>query len=173
MKKFMIAMASVLALAGVAQAEGTDPNAAAQLAGIKRMAGDWHGKGTMKDGGKSFPIAGSMNCVETSGGAGVRCETKFTGVPGMPSYEETDLFGYDPGDGLVHWFSVTNAGETHDHKGGFSGNVLSVTHVGPQTGQLFAECITMTWKDPKTLHVEARVFVGSTRGPVFDFTVTR
>ena len=173
MKSFMMTLVSVLALAGVTQAEGSDPKAAAQLAGIQRMAGSWHGKGTMKDGGKTFKVDASLQCVSTSGGSGVRCETQFMGVPGMASYDETDLFGYDPGDGLVHWFSVTNAGETHDHKGGFSGNVLSVTHVGPQAGQLFSECITLTWKDDKSLRAESHTFVGSARGPVFEMTLTR
>ena len=173
MKSFMISLVSVLALTSVTQAEGSDPKAAAQLAGIQRMVGSWRGKGTMKDGGKTFKVEGSMQCVSTSAGSGVRCDTKLMGVPGMPSYEETDLFGYDPGDGLVHWFSVTNAGETHDHKGGFSGNVLSVMHVGPQVGQLFSECITLTWKDDKSLRIEARTFIGSARGAVFEVTLTR
>jgi hypothetical protein len=172
MKKLMILTGSLLVLAGVVQAEAADPGAAPRAA-LKRLLGTWHGKGTMKDGGKTVTVDATIECVETSGGAGVRCIDRFTGIPGLASYEETDLFGYDPGDGLVHMFTVTNGGETHDHKGGVSGNVFALMFSGPQDGQLFSECLTITFLNDHTMRGESRSFLGAGRGPVLDMTVTR
>jgi hypothetical protein len=172
MKKWMILSISLFAFGGVVQAEAADPGAAPRAA-IKRFVGTWHGKGTMKDGGKTVTVEATLECVETSGGAGVRCVDRFTGVPGMAAYEETDLFGYDPGDGLVHMFSVTNAGETHDHKGGVSGNVFALAHSGPQNGQLFAECLIITFQNDRTMRASSHTFIGAGNGPVLEMTVTR
>jgi hypothetical protein len=172
MKKLMILTISLFALNAVARAEAADPGAA-QRAAIKRFVGAWHGKGTVKDGGKTYPIDATIECVETSGGAGVRCSDRFTGIPGVAVYEESDLIGYDPGDGLVHFYSVTNAGETHDHKGGISGNVLSLMHSGPQAGQIFSECLMFTFQNERTIHAEARSFLGAGRGGVLEVTVMR
>jgi hypothetical protein len=39
----------------------------------------------------------------------------LTGIPGLAAYDETDLMGYEPNSNTYHWYSITNAGETHDH----------------------------------------------------------
>ena len=31
-----------------------------------------------------------------------------TGIPGLPTYEETDLLGFEPKSSAYHWYSVTN-----------------------------------------------------------------
>src|ERR1044071_8127415 len=83
--------------------------------------------------GQSMTMQVSLDCKAAAGGYGVACHGKFT-APNMPAYEEDDLFGYNPGDGLYHWFSITNQGETHDHKGGLSDNTFTGEYSGPQAG---------------------------------------
>ena len=63
------------------------------------------------------------------------CSLEMTGAPGMGTYAETDLFGYEPNSDTFHWYSVTNAGETHDHvaKAG-DGSKIQWVYTGSQEG---------------------------------------
>ena len=70
------------------------------------------------------------------------CNLKITGVPGLPSYEETDLMGFEPNSKTYHWFAVTNAGETHDHvTPATDKNKLRFTYSGTQEGKPFKEVV--------------------------------
>jgi hypothetical protein len=53
-----------------------------------------------------------------------------------------DLWGYSEVDKLVHWYTVTNAGEVHDHRGHLDANGGLVQFDGPMEGKLFTETIT-------------------------------
>jgi hypothetical protein len=51
-----------------------------------------------------------------TGGWGVTC--KLSGrLPGLGQYDETDVFGYDDENDVIHWFATTSRGEVHDHAG--------------------------------------------------------
>jgi hypothetical protein len=79
----------------------------------------------------------------------------------MAAYEETDLFGYEPNSDAYHWYSVTNAGETHDHVAKPpSGDRIDFAYTGTQEGKPFKETIALDFaKDGKsvTAHVEELV----------------
>jgi len=71
-------------------------------------------------------------------------------IEGMDAYEEVDIIGFDPGEKLVHIFSVTNTAATHDHKGRWSDdNTLGVTYEGLQEGKKYKEEITIKVHSPK------------------------
>jgi hypothetical protein len=94
------------------------------------LLGSWSGQAEMKDGDKpASKVNVKFECRKTSGGWGIRCEAALTSAE--MNYLETDLFGYDAAAGKVHWYSVTNAGEVHDHVGTWtSASRLFVRHTG-------------------------------------------
>ena len=107
------------------------------------LVGDWTGSASGKMGSDALSAQLTLSCSETSGGFGVQCKTRFTGLPGGPA-EETDLFGFDPGQRKYHWFSVTNQGETHDHVAEPpKGDTLRFVYDGVQDGKPAREVITL------------------------------
>jgi hypothetical protein len=153
MTKKLISLLATLPLAAAA-----DP-LPKQVADMECLVGNWKGTGTMAMGKDKAKIDVAWSCKRTSGQFGVLCTARFTGIPGVPSYEETDLFGYEPNSNTYHWYAVTNAGETHDHvsKPGDSPK-LEFVYTGTQEGKPFKETIALELgKDEKSLsgHVEA------------------
>lgn len=142
MRRFgsLLALAATsLAIPQVASAD--DPKLAPQLAAIRSLIGTWSGKGTLMSEGKTHPITMTYECAESSGGAGVKCKAAIDGIPGF-AYVFDDLWGYSAQDGLTHWYTVTNAGEVHDHRGHFDigGGLLQIEI--PVEGKLFSEVVT-------------------------------
>ena len=134
---------------GAARADG--PAAGGLPKEVKDMScllGSWKGTGSMTMGGqKADGVKMTWTCKRTSSEWGVSCTALMTGIPGVDRYEETDLFGFEPGTGKYHWFSVTNAGETHDHVSTLvKGETLQFVHTGTQEGKPFKEVIDMTFK---------------------------
>ncbi|HVY40265.1 MAG TPA: hypothetical protein VHM31_20135 [Polyangia bacterium] len=160
--------AALVLLAAAASAHaGGPPAPAAATADLARLVGTWKGTGSMTMGSeKADGIQVTWNCRAISARAGVACDGVMTGIPGVDRYEETDLFGYDPGAGTVHWFAVTNAGETHDHVGG-AWTGLSTDHparfvyTGTQDGKPLKEVIELSLKGTggAVLEVHAQTFV--------------
>jgi hypothetical protein len=134
---------AALALSATASADTPPP--AGQTA-IKELAGSWSGAGTITSEGKTHKVAMTWDCVAASDGAGTRCHGVITGLPGF-TYVFDDLWGYSAADGLVHWFTVTNAGEVHDHRGHLdaSGGLVSVDV--PNEGKVLNEVISFKRKN--------------------------
>lgn len=147
----LLVAATVLTTNHVARAE--NPKPAPQVEAIRTLIGSWTGKGSMTSEGKTHSLTMAYDCTESSGGAGVKCKSVINGIPGF-TYMFDDLWGYSPQDGLTHWYTVTNAGEVHDHRGHFdlNGGLLQIEI--PVEGKLFSEVIafkrkgkalTMSW----------------------------
>jgi hypothetical protein len=112
-------VATALALAAfttTALANGNaDPRLPKEVQGIHSIVGEWTAKSaTATMDGKKVKLTASFSCAATASGFGVLCKSKFD-IAGMGTLEETDLFGWDPGEGKYHWFAVNATGETHDH----------------------------------------------------------
>jgi hypothetical protein len=144
-----------------------------QAKALHRLAGDWKMKGTFTMGGEKSKVTGTISCKLTSGDFGVLCNTTFAGIPGVEKYEETDLFGFDAGDGLAHWFSVTNGGETHDHKGSARGDTWVFQHAGPADGAVMTERIVFKWKGDKLQSFKTVIWMGDDQVGVFEGKLTR
>jgi len=106
------------------------------------LVGSWKGDGTFTLGKDKAKLAFTWDCARTSASFGVLCSLHLTGVPGMSSYEETDLMGWEPNSNTYHWYSVTNAGETHDHVAKPpTGAAIQFVYVGTEEGKPFREVI--------------------------------
>jgi hypothetical protein len=83
---------------------------------LEILLGTWKGDALLIANGRSVSWKPKWTCGMSSGGWGVTC--KLSGkIPGVGQYDETDVFGYDEGSDLVHWFSTSSRGEVHDHSG--------------------------------------------------------
>ena len=154
----LMTCALLLSLATVAAADTPKPQP--QLEAIRGLIGNWTGKGSMTTEGKTFPVTMTFDCVESSGAAGVRCKAAILGIPNF-TYQFDDLWGYSPQDGLTHWYTVTNAGEVHDHRGHFDANGGMLQTEIPVEGKLFSEIVTFKRKG-KTMAMSWVVTVGGT-----------
>src|SRR5690242_7869044 len=100
------------------------------------LVGTWKGGGSVSMGKDRSNINATWACKRTSSKFGVSCSFQVTGIPGVPLYDETDLMGYEPNTNTYHWYSVTNAGETHDHVAKVSaGNKIEFVFNGTQEGK--------------------------------------
>jgi hypothetical protein len=91
-------------------------------------------------------------------------------MPGIASYEETDLFGYEPNTDTYHWYSVTNAGETHDHVAkATAGNKVRFVYTGTQEGKPFKEAVDFEFtKDARGFALRAETWLAGASTSVIE-----
>jgi hypothetical protein len=141
---FILAAEIVLASATPALADAPPQ----EVKDMTSLVGTWKGTGVLTMGADKANLKITWSCQAAAGTWGVQCQGHFTGMPGGSAHQETDLFGFEPGTKKFHWFSVTNAGETHDHvSDGLKGNVIEFAHNGVQDGKPLKEVIRMTFSD--------------------------
>jgi hypothetical protein len=160
-----VAFLTLAATTSLAQAEDMPK----PIADLEKLVGTWKGGGTATMGKDSAKISASWTCKRTSAKAGVLCQLKVTGIPGV-TMEETDLFGYEPSTNTYHWFSVTNLGETHDHVAKVTDDPkLQFVFTGTQEGKPFKEVIDVEFaKDAKSFALRSESFVAGASVAVFD-----
>jgi len=78
-----------------------------------------------------------------SDGWGFLMEEEVT-MEGLPPYKAHNIVGFDPGGGQVHVFTVSNASETHDHKGKWkNASTIIVKYEGKRDGKAYVETATL------------------------------
>jgi hypothetical protein len=139
------------------------------------LVGAWKGGGSVSMGKDTAKIDASWTCKRTSAQFGVLCTFHVTGIPGVSSYDETDLMGYEPNSNTYHWYSVTNAGETHDHVAKVSGgNTIQFVFVGTQQSKPLKEVIDLSFgKDKKSLTGRAETFLAGESTSVMDLKMRK
>jgi hypothetical protein len=145
-----------------------------QIERLESLVGSWKGPGSMVMGKDKAKLAITAECKRTSAKFGVLCAFHATGMPGM-TYEETDLFGYEPNSDTYHWYAVTNAGETHDHVAKPpSGDRFEFQYTGTQEGKPMIEAISFEFsKDGKTLTMKSETTVGGASIATMDAKVRK
>ncbi|MBL9017482.1 MAG: hypothetical protein JNL83_25055 [Myxococcales bacterium] len=170
MKTLTIAttLLALTSLSSLASAE----DAPKPIADLERFVGTWKASGTLTMGKDTVKVSATWACKRVSAKAGVGCTLELKGVPGLPVYGETDLFGYEPHSNTYHWFAVTNAGETHDHVAKVAGidePKLQFVYTGTQEGKPFKEVIDLTFEPGnKAMALRAETFVAGASTSVFD-----
>ncbi len=138
------------------------------------LVGAWKGTGTVAMGKDKAKVDVQIDCKRTSARFAVQCSTRFTGIPGVAVYEESDLFGYEPNTDTYHWYAITNAGETHDHVMKNPGDTTKLQWVfnGTQEGKAFKEVIDMDIaKDDRSFTFRSESFVAGASMAVLDAKV--
>ena len=134
------------------------------------LIGKWTATGTVSMGKDSAKVTATWECKRISLKYGVGCTLALKGVPGLPVYAESDMFGFDAGANKYHWYAVTNAGEVHDHVADLpTGNKLQFVYTGTQEGKPFKEVIDLDIaKDDKSFTLRSETFLAGASTSVFD-----
>jgi hypothetical protein len=119
-----------------------------QIRKLGAIVGTFEGAATMTMEGKS--MKGKICHVNSSisDGWGFLMDEVVTMEDGS-TYKSHNIVGYDAGGGKVHVFSVTNAGETHDHMGSWTKpNAVSLQYDGTWEGKPYVEKAVLTLDGP-------------------------
>lgn len=145
------------------------------VADMECLIGNWKGEGTLAMGRGKSKIDATWACQRTSARFGVLCQFHLTGIPGLATYDETDLMGYEPNSNLYHWYSVTNAGETHDHVAKVpDGNSLRFIYTGSQEGKPYKEVIDLAFSnDSKAVVARVQTFVAGEATSIMDLRLRK
>ena len=145
------------------------------VADMECLVGTWKGGGSFVAGKDSAKINAKWICQRTSSKFGVSCSFQVTGMPGVPVYDEADLMGYEPNSNTYHWYTVTNAGETHDHVAKVpSGNKLEFIYNGMQEGKPYKEVIALEFSnDSKSITGKAEAFLAGTSTSVMQLSLRK
>ena len=173
MKSFVkLVAAATLVLPVAAGAAESLPKPVSEM---ECLVGNWKGGGSMTMGKDKAKVDATWNCKRTSAKFGVLCTLRLTGIPGVASYDETDLFGYEPNTNTYHWYSVTNAGETHDHLAKApAGNTIQFVFNGTQEGKPFKEVIDLSFaKDGKSVTGRGETFAAGVSTSVLELSLRK
>jgi hypothetical protein len=177
-------LAAAAALAGVAGLVAPPPAAQAAEAApsgpppevkrLDRFLGKWKGTGAFTAEGKTAKVVLSMDCSRAASGFAVQCHFLGKGIPGMSVYDAINILGWDPGAKMVHWYWVTNAGETHDHRGMWTGpDALDLPHDGMVDGKAFKETVAIMFKGDKEVSFKSATTLGGQPGETFEGTMKK
>jgi hypothetical protein len=167
--KSIVTVLAVLSMVTAALAAENAPAPPTGSAKFSQFIGTWSGEGQLQDAGKpAIKVRMKVDCRPAGGGWGVKCDFNMT-APDM-NYLESDLFGFDANEGKVHWYSVTNAGEVHDHAGTWVDNSrLSVRYVGGKE----VESIVLWFDNSNAMSFRADTDVAGTRTNTLTGSVQR
>ena len=126
------------------------PKVPKEIQSLYAMVGDWKSEKAIGEmGGKKRKSEVSISCAPTAAGVAILCNTTIE-IEGMGRIAETDLFGYDAGQGKYHWFGVTQRGDAHDHVAlppGPNDKGFTFVYSGYQDGKPMQEVISLTFLD--------------------------
>jgi hypothetical protein len=142
---------------GQAQEQKAPPT---QISKLEAIVGSFEGEVTMTEGGKTMKGTVRHTNSRISDGWGFLMDEVATMEQGF-TYKSHNIAGYDAGSGKMHVFSVTTAGETHDHKGTWTQpNVVSVQYDGKWEGKTFVEKAVLTIDGPDAYTLSWNVTLG-------------
>jgi hypothetical protein len=149
MKRIHLAAVALLLVAfvqaGRAQEKKGPPE---QIRKLDAIVGTFEGEATITEAGKSTKGMVRHANSTISDGWGFLMDEVITMEDGS-AYKSHNIVGYDDGGGKVHVFSVTNAGETHDHKGTWTTQkTISVHYDGKWEGKPYVEKAYLTVDGP-------------------------
>jgi hypothetical protein len=130
-------------------AEGGPPPLSAEA---RRVLDHLQGTLVAKDmscrmGGERHQVTGKVTCEKAASGRALLCRVR-TQIAGLPPYEDVTIFGWDSHGSGYHMYTANTLGETHDHRGNLSGNVLTLEYSGTEGGKAFVETITFDLSTP-------------------------
>jgi len=140
--------------------------------------GNWRGTGELREAGKpAVPLTVHWRCRKAAQGWAVSCDLNARG--GEVHIGESDLMGVDPVTGQLHWYAITNQGETHDHIVQWTNAKTMTARFGwNQGGKKMEENVKVSVPDEKTVEYRSVVTengkeVASFSGKLERFTPSR
>ncbi len=144
-----------------------------QIKKLYPFVGTWVGNAKMTMGGETITFKLKHVTTKVSDGYGLQTVESAV-IPGLGSYHSVNLWGYDPGKDMIHLFSVTNSGETHDHSAVLANDgTMTLRYEGVADGKPYVEVIPMKLTSPKEYHFTSTVTIGGQTEAVLDVTMKR
>ena len=136
---------------------------------LVRLAGNWRGTGSFTSEGKKTPFTWQMNCSLVAQGFGVQCRFGARGIPIIPRYDGSSIVGWDKETQTVHWYWVTNAGETHDHHGRWTdANSLDLPVEMKEGGKSVRETFTVNLVGAREMRWSSAYFIEGQQAMLFE-----
>jgi hypothetical protein len=145
-------VSSLLALVAIAAGPPAHADDANGPRLTRSLTGTWTGTLHLAMGADQADLKTSVACTAVAGKTAVGCQLSARGVPGLGTMLEADLFGWDAAGNAAHMYTVSNAGDVHDHIGGFEDGALVLRWSGTAPDKrALRETITFRWPSPKQL----------------------
>jgi hypothetical protein len=110
---------------------------------------------------------GSASVREVSGGYGIQNNLQYT--IGESHHEETDLWGYDRWEEMIHMFAVGSDGSVQDHAGGWKdADTLELRWSGVRYGEGAEETTTISWTSADTVRIRSEETVAGKPGALME-----
>jgi hypothetical protein len=153
-KQKLVLLALGSALLGVLPAQDKMPEQPAALEFLLGLEGKWQATATMKSREKSSTFQYFSDFRRTADGHGLVMDESAE-LPDMGKMQGTNLIGYAPFDGNIHWFSVDNMGTAHDHVGKMvDKDHFRMVHHSTREGKEYHEDIDVIRKGPKEVSLK-------------------
>jgi hypothetical protein len=149
MKGILGTVAALVFLVLVQNGHAQDkPMPSSEITRLGAIVGDFEGVATVTEGGKTMNGKVRHSNSQFADGFGFLMDEIITMEDGS-AYKSHNIIGYDAGGGKIHVYSVTNAGETHDHKGSWtSPTTVAVQYDGKWEAEAYVEKATLTLDGP-------------------------
>lgn len=158
---------------GVANAQEQAPVMPEILKAALRLEGKWEANASGQLGGKTHAFKYNMHFRKTASGSGLLMY-ETANIPDVGKLDGTNLIGYDPYDGKLHWFSVDNLGTTHDHTGELlSNDHIRLIHESSREGKPYREQIDIEWISADRVKIKLVGTLGGNVEEVLEGTFVR
>jgi hypothetical protein len=146
---------------------------AQEIVKFMSYTGTFDGDATVTMNGKSTPFKLRHVNTQVAQGFGLQCN-ESADIPEMGHYEASNIFGFETGKNLLHLYTVSNMGDTHDHWGKWSDDkTWDVTYEGLQNGKKLVEKIHCVFDTPTSYHFTSETTVGGQFFSKFAATMTK
>jgi hypothetical protein len=152
MKIKLSLLATLFCLAALtASAQEKKPEMPDAIKNFIRFQGKWDAEVVMTLNGKPNKVSYHVACRRVADGSGFYMDEWFNDST-LGNLKGGNLFGYNPYDKKIHWFSVDNMGTCHEHVGEWkTPDHFYMEYNGMQDGKKYVEKIDMTLKDANNM----------------------
>jgi hypothetical protein len=113
---YRVFLAVVLVVLTFSSAFGQSPEPPKETSKLYKLEGYWMGNAKIDAGGESETVPYHFEFSKVLDGWGLSYR-EYVNSKIFGNYIGLGYLGYDPHDGLYHWHTLSNAGDSHDHIG--------------------------------------------------------
>ncbi|MBK8501279.1 MAG: DUF1579 family protein [Saprospiraceae bacterium] len=170
--KYLTAVA-IMGLANIAVGQSGPTCGLGNLGWLSNLDGHWQALVKITIGQEQSETMYYADFSTTSDGQAVLMKEE-SDIPNVGKLHGTNLIGFDPNDGKIHWFTVDNLGTTHEHIGSFSNqhHFVMARH-SMQNGKNYKEDISMHLKGSDNLDLKVTATIDGVIQEIIEGTFVR
>ncbi len=138
-----------------------------------RLNGEWKARGVLEMEGRMAEVEGTYKAKPAAGGFGVEVRANIC-VNGLGTYEDVELYGYDPAADKFHFYAVTNEGHAHDHVGDAApGDEIKFRYEDVQDDKRYIEEVDFLWRSDDEIQLVGEETLDGERMTLMQMVLTR